>query len=111
MWVNLADSIKVLSVLHPPSSNRACRVVILLDKSFLYALVSSRPTSMQQEGDLCMDAPVMDTWSELLDMAKDRDTWRYRVKVLRTSPCKRWQKMMRKINRKIEIRLVSDYSS
>ena len=60
----------------------------------------------QQEGDLCMDAPVTDTWSELLDMAKDRDTWRYRVKVLRTSPCKRWQKMMRKMNRKIEIRLV-----
>ena len=59
----------------------------------------------QQEGDLCMDAPVTDTWSELLDMAKDRDTWRYRVKVLRTSPCKRWQKMMRKMNRKIEIRL------
>ena len=50
----------------------------------------------RQEGDLCMDAPAVASWEDLVDMAKDRDVWRGRVKVLKCSPSRRWQLMAKK---------------
>ena len=43
----------------------------------------------RQEGDLCMDAPVVSSWQDLINLAQDRDTWRDRVRVLKCSPSRR----------------------
>ena len=43
----------------------------------------------RQEGDLCMDAPVVSSWQDLVNLAQDRDTWRDRVRVLKCSPSRR----------------------
>ena len=51
----------------------------------------------RQEGDLCMDAPAVTRWEDLVDRAKDRETWRGRVKVLKCSPGRRWQLMAKKV--------------
>ena len=53
----------------------------------------------RQVGDLCMDAPTAANWKDLEDMAKDREKWRHRVRVLKCSPGRRWQLMAEKVVR------------